>query len=248
LGNSSARAILHTLDSGEKVMDRVYASNSLLHEKMQGWAIGNNHFYRASGSIDVKKGLRVISDYSPFIVSDLDFVNGYIPYCDLLKKANVYKKDGKYKMEIFHPNMQKEYNYYLEIQNGTIELKVTPCCKCGVEYLFIQGRYALNNTHQGRCFYCKNCLDEHCIYCDYCDNYVEKIGAIELARRPGDSEHPHYACRRCAERGDFVVCDVCGKYESHRRMHNYIRKSDFKTVHTCRRCRDIEIEQKTPLF
>lgn len=147
--NDSARAILCTLDNGEKSCERIYGTSLLLRETLREYAKDNN-FYNEDTYIKVMTGL--------------NYKNGHVPYFD----GFYYHKKDKGKLSIFTENKNKEgYARSYDGDLSSTEGRLYPidfCCNCSdVGSLQIQGD-----------FYCESCAEEIFKYCDSCESYQSK--------------------------------------------------------------------------
>lgn len=200
VGRCSARAIVHKLDNGKQLLDRIYTDNSSLLEKMRSYAIENDWYFRGEGSSGqnvYKKLLKSNHEITPIeymelIVSRIKFINGEIPYCDCLK-CGTLEKDGKnHLLTIFHPKSYREYTHYLESQHGTIVIESENTVRCGgCNNSFPDNRLQRIRTARRSNFFCSSCIARIFSTCFHC-------GTLR------DAEDCHYY-----EGIDGVICDGC---------------------------------------
>ncbi|KKK84203.1 hypothetical protein LCGC14_2785740, partial [marine sediment metagenome] len=132
-GNDSARAIIHKLDNGRKLLGVVYTTAEHLYDKMQNYATKQNWILYANKD----------QDKITWIMSDLQYNDGEIPYMDVLTSGEI------------HDNLLTvSYNsgsFELCNQNGDLEGGYH-CENCG-DYIYEDDVY---NDGDGN------------VYCEYC--------------------------------------------------------------------------------
>jgi hypothetical protein len=189
LGNDSARAIVSKLDNGEFLMDRQYCTCESLATVLRDYAVNQGWYYK-NGHI-YKNGEAVNYDNPIFAVSGLKYEDGYIPYMDTLRHANI--ANGK--LNIF---ISGSYEYCLENTGGFPLGGGRYCENCGNE----AGGEAV---HTDGGLLCEDCYNERYFYCEHCGEdrlvddgsyYYERMG--------------YYICESCYEE-DFFTCETCGK-------------------------------------
>lgn len=161
-GGNAARAIVHKLDNGDYLMDRVYADNETLREKMRDYAIDHKWFYHKFESI-IEFAHEQISDYDNMIVSNLFFVDGEIPFMDTLKK---YSLNGD-KMNIFHTKNSTQYfEGMLESSRGYLQSPhICEFCDRGIEEeenVWVVGELTIcPDCYENYYFLCVNCKESY---------------------------------------------------------------------------------------
>ncbi len=208
--NDTGRALLVTLDNGQKYMDRVYASSETVKSKMieyaekQKWASygGGNPF-----------------DSDTLIVSGLDYIDGEIPYMDTFTCGTII--DGKLTVSFNGIN-----DYDLQSLDGMLETGMT--CE-----------YCDENVHEddvqyvGGSRYCQDCYDENFFFCDDCE---ESYGNDEAIGIDGGE---YYVCTYCADT-NYNYCDDCCEYKSTSQYYENLNRhlcndcvEDYTTCDDC---------------
>lgn len=209
-GNDSARAIVHKLDNGRFMLDRVYGTSESLKMSMQAYAQDKNWLWRTNfsmGSSPVQDGDDTINHYD-LCVSGLKFTDGEIPYMDTL-------------------NMGTICNNLLNIATqGDIELCNTDgglesgniCSNCNEYVCEDEACYANDGC------YCQECYDEYYFSCERCSEICSNDDVICI-------DESLYVCISCAE-DNYYHCEDCGDWFS----EGVYVESESKTV--CTSCLD----------
>ncbi len=198
--NNSARAIVHKLDNGKYLLDRVYADCENLKTMMTNYAIDHNWYY---GYGTIRFNGIVIDNYDEVIVSGLYYEDGEVPFIDTLTE---YRLRGS-KIDIFHPSACYGADGTLDSTCGDLGVGSTCCDGCEGSYtddeLIIIGDYA----------YCRNCVDNDYTYCEQCEEYYSNDSVIRI------QDTDIYVCENCADNHCFS-CEDCGKYFSNSAIYS----------------------------
>lgn len=215
-GNNSARAIVHKLDNGKYLLDRVYSDCEDLKTMMINYAIDHNWYYRKSG------GSVCCDDTNELIVSGLCYSDGEVPYMDTLTEYTLNSS----KMDIMYSGGDGT----LDSTEGEIENR--NCCEnCGDtmrdddayfvnDYAYCEDCYCENFFSCDHCgescrnddsvhienkdiYVCQYCADNNYSQCEDCNDYYSKDGLFMTHYR-------QYVCESCLE--NYVCCDDCGEY------------------------------------
>ncbi len=229
--NNTARAMLIKLDNGKFLLDRVYATDEFLKNELQQYAKDKEYFYRKStdaGNNEIAfNGCPIRSDtYEQFIVSDLNYCDGEVPFQDTL--AN-YKITDNCCLTITHPRTGYSFDGILNsTTGGAVPFTCEQCgCSLSEDECFSNGGgdnycghcyseiYAMcencNEDYLGECMttihyedYCDNCRDELFTYCECCDEYAlnDNMTGVET----GD-----YVCLSCLE-NYYTECRECNQF------------------------------------
>ena len=183
-GNDSARAIVHHLDNGRKLLGCVYTTAEHLLGKMNSYAIQQGWYnYRDLNDVDE----------STLVMSHLYFKEGEIPYMDVLTQG-----------EICGDLLTVSYNngsFSLQNQDGTLEGGYH-CEHCG-DYIHVDDTFSSDNGNT----YCEECFDELFIICQKCNCVVCKDDSIHIEDVELD------VCQYCAYNA-YHQCKTCGEYHS----------------------------------
>lgn len=199
-GKDQARAIVHKLDNGQYLMDRVYNSSESLHTKMVEHAVDNGYLHRVSNRA-VNHGHGEIGDYSVLVVSDLDFEEGHVPYMDTLDCGVI--KNGK--LTVFHDRAGKSPNLDLTSTCGYAEGNGGTCYGC-------EERVSEDAVYWvGDHCWCNDCYSERFSYCEQCDQTVLQEGMVCI------QDKEEWVCNSCAD-NDYAQCSECGGYNE----NNYV--------------------------
>jgi len=192
-GSNSARAIVHKLDNGQYLLDRVYADSEELKEVMQNYAIEHNWLYRTSnlpGRNNISNGLS-----SECIVSDLCYEKGEVPYMDTLTQYCI--ENGR--LTIFHPSVDKRSDGELDSTCGELEDKDYITCECcGCRY-YIDYSYYIGDYN-----YCESCYNKHFFYCECCQEDCSKedmvlIMGTDICVCQHCADRHYHQCRDCED-------------------------------------------------
>jgi len=218
-GGNSARALVWYTEQGEVCLDRIYKDSETLLKAMQDYAKGKSWLLRShnnlpSGDVDFngKTDLTV----------ELD-VGELMPYMDSFRYTD---------------DCESHSTITLNTENGTFCFDSTggylpggeTCEFCGE---VIEGEVYHNNYGDS---YCEYCFDDNYIYCDCCEEYQDKEGAVYcncqyycencageylerceecgeyvLERECTEDRHGDYYCEDCADR-ELAYCECCGEY------------------------------------
>jgi len=169
-GNDSARAIVHKLDSGQKLMGVIYATAEHLldmmenHADNQGWLTCNN---------------TDCHNKNFWVMSNLQFCDGEIPYMDVLTSG-----------DIDNGLLTVSYNSGdFELQNTNGCLDCYTCVSCG-SAVHEDDAYSDDNGET----YCEHCFHEIFLQCEDCGDITCKDDVVFIE----DSEI--YVCQNCASR------------------------------------------------
>ena len=243
--NDSGRAIVHKLDNGSFLLDRIYASSDYVTREMrnygrkQGWQIRS-----------------VIDDFSILVVSGLTYKNGQVPYQDTLKLYRIKDK----KLTIFHRRYSRDCIGELGSTSGYLDEDGGYRCR-GCENYFNEDDLTYINDD----YLCEDCIDEYYTRCEDCeelirnnviyhvqdadtevcdsclvDNYTQCTVCddwfdddwIEI-KDTGDC-----VCQSCAGK-QFTQCDNCCEYFS----KGYVQIEDIDDCHVCQECADDTYEK-----
>ncbi len=153
--NDSARAIIHTLDNGQKLLGTIYTTaehllNTMkIYAKDQGWLVDSK--FRGAGSI--------------LIMSGLKFCDGEIPYMDVLTQGSINNN-----------LLTISYNggdFDLQNQNGYLDRDC--CTECGDDIC----EDDLYNGSDGE-IYCEYCFNENFTYCYRCEEVVLNSDSVYI--------------------------------------------------------------------
>jgi len=181
--NDSARAIVHKLDNGQKLLGVIYTTAEHLLDMMknyadsQGWLTCNNTDY---------------SDRGSWIMSDLQFYDGEIPYMDVLTTGNI---DNGLLTVSYNSG-----NFELQSTNGNIDSYT--CISCG-NTVHEEEAYGDNNGD----IYCEHCFQETFLRCEHCEDLTCKDDAVFVE----DAEI--YVCQNCAS-NHYYQCETCNEYRT----------------------------------
>lgn len=181
--NDSARAIVHKLDNGRKLMGVVYTTAEHLLGMMenyadsQGWLTCNNTNQ---------------SNRNFWVMSDLHFCKGEMPYMDVLTEGSV--DNGL--LTVSHNSG------IFELQNTDGYIDCYICIACS-DILNEDTAYSDNNGET----YCEHCFYEIFLRCKHCAAIVHKEDAIFVE----DAEI--YVCQGCAS-DHYYCCEICNEYST----------------------------------
>lgn len=182
--NDSARAILYKLDNDKGYfLDRVYASNNLLEDKMYFYA--EEKKWISYNNINGKS----TEEKDTLIISDLVYEDGHVPYMDTF---NGDIDGGKLTLS----------------RGGSICMDSTDGCIEGGGYVC---EWCAEHVHEddavsiGNYAYCQYCIDEHFTFCERCHEYVNSDDAVLI------KDINKYVCNHCVS-GNYVLCEDCESY------------------------------------
>lgn len=176
-GNDSARAIIHKLDNGQKLLGTIYTTAEHLFDMMKNYADEQDWIVRTS--YDGNK--------SSWIMSGLHFCDGEIPYMDVLTNG-----------EINGNLLTVSYNSGgFELQNQNGDLGGYQCENCGD----CVREDDICSDDDGNT-YCQYCFDENFIYCPDCEttthhNDVVFIQIEEIYVCQYCADKHYYKCEEC---------------------------------------------------
>jgi len=182
-GNDSARAIIHKLDDGRKLFGRIYTNAQHLLEKMkrhaddQGWIV--------SRYVDR-------SNRSSWIMSNLNYCDGEIPYMDTLISGSTC--NGL--LTVSWDNG----DFGLQDQNGNMGGYI--CELCG-DRVGEEDAYSNDNGN----IYCEYCFYKAFLRCEYCEIVIHKDDAVFIE----DAES--YVCEHCVS-SHYYQCEKCQDHYS----------------------------------
>ncbi len=181
-GNDSARAIIHKLDNGQKLLGVTYTTAEHLWDKMQEYAAKQNW-------ITYKK--RYDSSNSDLVMSGLNYCDGEIPYMDVLTSG-----------EICGDLLTVSYNSGdFELQSTDGNLEGGYHCESCNEYIHESDVYSDGNGNT----YCEYCFNESFTYCSDCYLVISNSDTIYIR----DKEI--YVCQHCVDK-NYYQCETCGDY------------------------------------
>ena len=210
--NDTARAIVHLLDNGQRLMDRVYATAEHLKARMKEYALAQGWL-----TWDIDNG------WDTWIVSGLTYRDGCIPFMDTLTKGTIM--DGLLTISY------SSGDFVLNQTDGCLE-ENHKCSMCG---------HSTNNddawTDDDGNMYCRDCYDEGFFCCDACHEDCSQDGAVMitdtaqhvcsycasnnyyLCNNCGDvfsttteTDDHEYLCNGCLDSLGYRPCSECGEY------------------------------------
>lgn len=165
LGKDSARAMILHLNGNKTLLDRVYATSNKLKDYARDYAREKGWAYRENDHADCRGVIGI--EPVKCIITGLEYENGNVPYTDTLHAYNV--KNGK--LNIFHPNSNREKLGHLSSQEGWIDLDGCVCYECG------------DHVRHPRTFgnrdYCEECFYDMTVSCYECDLRIMTEDALE---------------------------------------------------------------------
>ena len=200
-GSNSARAIVHKLDNGRYLLDRVYSDSEELKDAMRQYAIEHSWWYRthnSPGSNNISNGLS-----SECIVSDLCYEDGEVPYMDTLTQYCI--ENGN--LTIFHSNVCRRSDGELDSTNGTLDdenyITCENCgCRCHIDNSYCVSDYS----------YCESCYNEQFSFCECCQEDCSTDDMVSI------DDLGIYVCQYCAN-ACYHQCKDCDHYFSRDGMH-----------------------------
>ena len=180
-GNDSARAIIHKLDNGRKLLGVVYTTAKHLYDKMQNYATKQNWILYVNRD----------QDKTTWIMSDLQYNDGEIPYMDILTSGEIYGN-----------LLTVSYNtgsFELCNQNGDLEGGYH-CENCG-DRIYEDDIYNDDNGN----IYCEYCFNEKFIWCPDCESVTHNNDTVYIQ---GKEIH---ICQYCADK-HYYKCENCEDY------------------------------------
>ncbi len=198
-GNDFARAIVHKLDNGRKLLGVIYATAEHLLDEMQKYAIGQNWILCADNS----------QDKTVWIMSGLYFCDGEIPYMDILTSGEIYDN-----------LLTVSYNsgsFELRNQNGGLEGD-HHCENCG-DHIYEDDVYDDDDGN----VYCEHCFNEKFIWCPNCGNAIHNNDTVYIQNKEIHvcqycADEHYYKCETCGNYfkldnvqilDDSVYCENC---------------------------------------
>ncbi len=182
-GNDSARAIIHKLDNGRKLLGVIYATAEHLLDEMEKYAIRQNWIPCAAPD----------QDKNSWVMSDLHFCDGEIPYMDVLTSG-----------EINNNLLTVSYNSGdFELQNTNGSLNGGYQCENCSDHIYEYDTYSDGDGNT----YCEYCFNENFIYCPDCEDIIHNNDVIFI------QDKEIYVCQRCADK-NYYRCETCGKYHT----------------------------------
>lgn len=196
--NDSARAIVHVLDNGQKLLGLIYTTAEHLIDIMKIYA-KNNGWLTIYDSIDDKDIL---------VMSGLSFTDGEIPYMDALTQG------------MLEDNLLTiSYNggdFSLQEQNGYFN--GYSCYECS-DYINEDDMYGDENGNT----YCEYCFSENFIHCEECSAVVHNSDSVyiedaEIYVCQNCASSHYHCCETCGEYrtlddmqifNDNIYCEDC---------------------------------------
>ena len=206
--SDSARAIVHKLDNGKYLLDRVYSSSEHLKEEMKKYAAEKGWLWYDDGATQIQFGNEgFIDDYSEIVVSGLVYEDGEVPYMDTFFKYKVV--DGK--LNIYHDKATGRYDGTLDSTEGITEDGVL-CSYCEEIY---NDRYII--VVNGDCI-CEDCLHDNFVHCDHCNTWRQNA-------------EPTVIISHSFSKMDMEVCECCiDFYLECTKCEEWFREDDIETV------------------
>jgi len=205
----SARAIVHKLDNGKMLVGRIYSTARHLKDYMincisnRSWLYANN----------VPGG-----DKSSWVMSGLEYEDGYIPFMDTLTEACTCEKG----LTVSYGGC----NCAGTLDSTCGELgSGYECSSCG-NRISEDDMYNINGD-----YYCNDCYSELFFFCESCSEDCSVEGMIEI------EDKEIYVCGYCAEH-NYYRCEECGSYFSEATSTNngYVCQSCLEDYSYCESC------------
>ncbi len=217
--SDSARAMVHKLDNGQYLLDRVYGSSEHLKEKMQEYAAERGWLWYGDNEKDIYLGEvpEPITNYSMIVMTGLVFENDEVPYMDTFYKYRVVKC----KLNIYHNYaVSGSYHGTLDSTEGTL-LEGVQCVYCEEEYP------ERDTTEINGDTICESCLNDNFTRCYHCNTWHENdcmttiishsqyISSIEICDDCLDNYRECYECDGWFREGEVEsikgsnVCSKC---------------------------------------
>ncbi len=181
--NDSARAIVHKLDNGQKLLGVIYSTAEHLLDAMENYAIGQGWILYDDRD----------QDKNSWIMSDLHFNDGEIPYMDVLTSG-----------EICGNLLTVSYNsgsFELCSQNGDLEGGYH-CVNCG-DHVHEDDAYRDDEGNN----YCEYCFNENFINCEHCKEIVHNSDTVFIQNKE------IYVCQYCTDK-HYHKCENCNDYHA----------------------------------
>lgn len=196
LNGNSARALVSKLDCGKFLMDRIYCDAEQMRNGMIEYARSQQWYYRASrgNRNEICLGDELTDDFSEFVVSDISYNDGEVPYMDTL---SCFIFNGS-TITIFHPCCDHlSSDGTLDRTDGSIEDFYCDCCEsyCSGESHTVCG----DNT------VCDHCYDNYYGYCDHCDSSVHRDDLYWLEK------YDKSVCSECRDEC-YRECEDCNEW------------------------------------
>ncbi len=180
--NDSARAIIHKLDNGQKLLGVVYTTAEHLYDIMQDYA--DKQGWDTCNNTDR-------CDRDHWIMSGLRFCEGEIPYMDVLTSGSI---DGNF--------LTVSYNSgEFELQNTNGSLGSGYQCESSEYYVHEDN---ICNDDSGN-IYCEYCFNENFLCCPDCGDVAHNTDAVYIQVKE------IYVCQHCADK-NYHCCETCGEY------------------------------------
>jgi hypothetical protein len=212
-----ARALLWTLDSGQKLLDCAYASDDDRTIPLLRWALSNGYYIRGSGQDDIISVEGIIKSVT--VTLKANGISMY-PYMDTL--AYGYHDDPTDTIKLTNHNAFIKPNFKMTFMHctGTAD-RQAKCVLCNRELGYTQPRTGVEAVLPKNIL-CEDCIRKHRHECPIClDTH---------AKKPIDGKHPctgtKIPCTDCGE--VFVVKDA--------RKHA-IQATAIHYRHVCKDCR-----------
>lgn len=183
--SDSARAIVHTFDNGQKMMDRVYSSSEQLKAQMKDYACEQNWL--------IGYGVNIAG--STWKISDLEYQDGHIPYMDTMIWGEINSSG------LLNISAYSGYDYELCSTDGSLVNGVL-CEQCGESVCEDEQRQNDNGDA-----YCVDCFNELYSFCEHCSEYYIADEVVHI------EDKDIYVCDYCAT-NNFYQCEECGQYFS----------------------------------
>ena len=180
--NDSARAIIHKLDNGRKLLGVIYTTANYLFNKMENYAVKQNWILYSDPAITNKNS---------WIMSDLQYNDGEIPYMDVLASGKingalltVSYNSGSF--ELHNQDGSLVSGYYCEICN---------------DHVHEDDIFGDNNGN----IYCECCFNENFIHCPDCSEIAHSGDAVFIENKKV------YVCSYCVNK-HYYSCETCNEY------------------------------------
>ncbi len=230
--SDTARAIVVKLDNGFYLMDRIYSTCDFLIDKMQAIAKKNKWYYRNKNSDRIYDwiGDFSVNSYSDFVVSDLNYTDGELPYQDTLTQYSLANS----KISLFHNRQNSCADGILDSTDGYIEKNLCTCYNCENIFKEEETIYVEFNDNA----YCNSCYTELFYFCGKCNDL---ISVDDLVCIEGIAEN---WCENCAN--DAVNCENCGSLfvEKYQVVEDYVYCDSCvdDVCCSCVNCKDLFLE------
>jgi len=220
----SARAIVHKLDNGKHLLDRVYCSSLALRDRMIGYALDKGWYYKDKDGDIFFDGYEV-NEYEEFIVSNLAYCNGCVPYMDTL--SGYYIDDGM--LVIGHSCAGKAWDGELLSTEGKLNDEHYMYCE-HCEEPYEEGELIWVTAEE--VYVCNDCYTQYYMTCCHCEEaFASENGVV--------TQSGNTVCDNCADTY-YRECDDCGELVLDGDIHEVCRGDEGSILHgeVCNVCFD----------